>query len=255
MLQIRWLGYGLLTLLLLLALALLLLFIWPRPSFDMAPARDFGWRLPTLDQANYDYRVRDDGRLEIRLQHPVLEGVSPAMLSWWYQQLPIGRADWNGEKYSYYHLFHPSEHGVIRLLEPAADGSEGIGVGALVYRQERFGPFFSKGSGRILSFNQQGMLVAPSMGPLTFGRIEHRFVAENGGTSYSVHALLGSEVPIIGPIINRYIASKRFPPPVLQQWLRHQVEEVGTLPYFLPELYRRAHPVLEQKGVLDSESA
>ncbi|WP_426416158.1 hypothetical protein [Aestuariirhabdus sp. LZHN29] len=247
---LRVLGVGVITFVLLLVLVVALLFSWPRPSFEMAPARNFGWTLPTLDQANYHFQVRADGQLEIELSHPLLEGVSPQMLHWWYQQLPVGWAQWQQRRYSYYHLFHPSEHGVIHVLEPALDGAAGMGEGALVYRQERFGPYYSKGRGRILRFDQRGMLVAPEMGSLQFGRIEHHFEAVEGGTRYRVRSLLGSQLPLVGPLINAYIVHKRFPPEVLEQWLRHQVEEVGTLPHFLPDLYRTAQQL--EAGVATS---
>ena len=63
--------------------------------------------------------------------------------------------------HTFYHLFHPSEHGRIRVAEPATDGTPGMGVGALVEREEWFGPFDSKGDGRITQFSSKGMTVVP----------------------------------------------------------------------------------------------
>ncbi len=70
------------------------------------------------------------------------------MLAWWYRQLPVSSVEVGGVRYPFYHVFHPTEHGRIRVLEPATDGKAGMGVGALVEREEWFGPFDSKGAGR-----------------------------------------------------------------------------------------------------------
>jgi len=41
-----------------------------------------------------------------------------------------------------------------------------------------------------------------------------------------------SNLPVLGPLINRYIRYKMFPPVMVEQWLRHQVEEVSSLSFF-----------------------
>ena len=52
-------------------------------------------------------------------------------------------------RYLFYQVFHPTEHGHIGLAEPAINGTTGMGVGSLVEREEWFGPFDSKGAGRL----------------------------------------------------------------------------------------------------------
>ena len=51
-----------------------------------------------------------------------------------------------------------------------------------------------------------------------------------------MHSIIGSDAPIVGPIINFYIRNKMFTEAMLQQWLRHQVQEVSSLPFFLPQI-------------------
>ena len=164
------------------------------------------------------------------------------MVMWFYQQLPIATVELNGETYPLYHLFHPTEHGNIALKQPATNGQPGMGVGALVERQEWFGDFNSKGAGRIIAFTDYGMTVKPEVAGLYFGEINHQLTQTPQGTVYHVTSIIGSDLPIIGPAINLLVRYKMFPPPMLKQWLRHQVEEVSSLAFFLPELYR-ASPV------------
>jgi len=218
------------------AVAVATLFVLPRPDFDMKEPRNFPWPLTPLREEIYSTIVRQDGKLEILLQHDLLPDVTPAMLAWWYQQLPLGTYLMGNETYTYYHLFHPSEHGVIEVLE-AGEGP-GISKGALVTRRERFGSYYSKGKARVISISSNGMVVSPEVAGIQFGRIQHSFTTEPNGTAYTVHAILGSDLPLLGPVVNLYIRKRLFPEPVLKEWMRHQTEEVGSLPYFLPALYQ-----------------
>ncbi len=220
------------------AIGIAALFAWPRPSFEMAEPRDFSWPLAPLLEGMYSTTIRPDGKLEIALQHAPLPGVTPEMLAWWYQQLPLGHHTIDAETYTYYHLFHASEHGVIKVIE-AGEGP-GISKGALIARRERFGSFYSKGQARVISIGSEGMIVSPEIASLHFGHIEHSFSSGPNGAIYSVHAVLGSDLPLLGPVINLYLRNRLFPEPVLSEWMRHQTEEVGSLPYYLPGLYRQA---------------
>ncbi len=219
-------------------LGVIVLFSLPRPQFEIEAARPHFWGYPNLSEAKYKTEIMDDGKVLIEIEHPVLKGVTPEMLSWWYRNLSTGKAVVQGKEYDYYHLFHLTEHGQTSVVEPATDGSNGMGVGAVMYRQERFGTHLSKGKGRVESYGVDGFVVIPVMGPLEFGRIEHTFLAQDGGTLYRVKSILGSNAPVIGPLLTYYIRTKQFPPEVVQEWIRHQVEEVGSLVSFLPELYK-----------------
>jgi len=141
------------------------------------------------------------------------------------------------KSYPLYHIFHSFEHGNIEVLESADNGSLGMGVGALVARQEWFGSFNSVGAGRVIKFNNKGMTIKPEKFGLHFGKIVHQFKSISNGTQYNVSSIIGSDLPLIGPLINLYIRHKMFPPAMLKQWLRHQVQEVSSLQFFLAKLY------------------
>lgn len=225
---------------------LAVLFLLPRPQFEIETVRPALWEYPSAKQASYTYSVRDDGRLHIHIEHPLLSGVTPKMIAWWYKNLALGEATINGISYPYYQIFHLTEHGQIHIREPASDGSEGMGIGALVYRQEIFGPFKSKGQARVEQFNHNGYVVIPVLGPLELGRVEHQFTQVEGGTLYTVDTVLGSQTPVLGWFLNIYIRHKRFSEPVLEQWIRHQIEEVGSLPHYLPDLYANREVIVSK---------
>ncbi len=230
-------------------------FLWfkPLPSFPHDAQRDLPWQLPDYKAANTHMEILEDGRIKIEIEHLPLVNIKPEMVAYFYQVLPISTVQLNGNLYPLYHLFHPSEHGKIEVKQPAADGTPGMAVGALVGRQEWFGKFNSKGAGRVMAINEHGMTVKPEMLGLHFGQIEHIFEKTDYGTRYRVSSIIGSDLPVIGGAINYYIRHKMFNPEMLKQWLRHQVEEVSSLQFFLAQLYGQKDQVQDNHYMLTIE--
>lgn len=199
--------------------------------------RDLPWELPDYRLAHTSWEVGEDGRIYTRVEHFFLEGISPQMVSWFYQQLPISTVDLDGLTYPLYHMFHPTEHGRLRILEPAPDGTPGMAMGAMIQREEWFGPYDSTGAARIVEFSADGMLAIPEVAGLAIGEVRHSLRAENGGTVYRVDAIIGSALPMLGSVINFYLRTMVFHPQMIEQWRRHQVEEVSSLQFFLAEIY------------------
>ena len=215
------------------------LVVWLKPSKGLlhdAP-RSLPWAVPDYRPAKAMHSVLPDGRIRIQITHLPLNGIRPEMVAWWYQKLPISTVDVGGVRYPFYHVFHPTEHGRIRVAEPASDGTPGMGVGALVEREEWFGPFDSKGAGRVTQLSAHGMTVVPEVAGLNFGEIQHIFEPTPTGTQYTVISTIGVEWPLIGGAVNALIRYKMYPEAMLTQWERHQIEEVGMLQHFLKSLY------------------
>lgn len=224
----------------LLLLVGLVAFMWlkPMPEFDHDKARNLPWQLPDYRAAKSQVEILDDGRIHIQIEHLPLVNITPKMVSYFYQVLPITQVSLNGEVMPLYHIFHPTEHGQIEIKEPGTNRVEGMSEGALVYRQEWFGPFNSKGTGRIVKKTDTVMVAQPEMMGLKFGRITHSFEKTHYGTRYTLDSIVGSDLPIIGPLINYYIRHKMFTPEMVEQWLRHQIQEVSSLQFFARELYQ-----------------
>lgn len=234
---VNWVKWILVSLLLLPAvLAFLLWLMTPGPLVRDKP-RDLPWQLPDYRQAHSDWQVGEDGRIYTQVEHFFLRDISPEMVSWFYQQLPISTVDLDGVTYPLYHIFHPTEHGRLWVVEPAPDGSAGMARGSIIKREEWFGPYDSTGAARIVEFSNDGMLAIPGVAGLTIGEVRHSLRAENGGTVYRVDSIIGSELPLVGGLINLYLRNFVFHPKMIDQWRRHQVEEVSSLQFFLPEIY------------------
>lgn len=199
--------------------------------------RDLPWTLPDYRNADTHWYQGDDGKLYASVEHYFLEGITPGMIAWFYQQLPIATVTLRGETLPLYHIFHPTEHGRLWVLEPAPGGQSGMAEGAVIQREEWFGPYDSRGAARLVAFSDTGMLAIPEFAGIEIGSVRHSYAAEAGGTRYRVDTVIGTDLPILGPVINWYLRTQVFHPEMLPEWQRHQVEEVSSLQFFLRELY------------------
>ncbi|MFT6052517.1 MAG: hypothetical protein ACJAZ0_002212 [Halioglobus sp.] len=211
--------------------------------------RNLPWDLPDYRLANTHWEVGEDGRIYTQIEHFFLSDVSPEMVAWFYQQLPIATVQFDGVTYPLYHIFHPTEHGIMSVIEAAPDGTQGMASGAVIQRDEWFGPFDSRGAAKIVALSPAGMFAIPVVGPFKIGEVRHSFNALNGGTRYTVNVVIGSQSPLLGPLLNLYLRNRVFHPEMLEQWQRHQIEEVASLQFFLPQIYAQrdsgTHFVLE----------
>jgi hypothetical protein len=177
------------------------------------PPRLVPWDLPDHRLATKQVEYTADGTLKIQVDHVLLPGVTPAMVAWFYRILPISTIEYQGVTYPLYHFFHPTEHGTIWIADAANDGQPGMGQGAVVARDEWFGPYDSRGA------------------------------AAEGGTQYRLEALIGNDLPLIGTLLNLYLRTQVYHPAMVKEWLRHPVEEVGSLPFLLPQIYAQRNPL------------
>lgn len=232
----RW--YALLAALLALVLGAIVLLTVPGPKLERDPPRDLPWTLPDYRMAATSWTVDDQGRIHTHVEHLFLPDITPAMIAWFYQYLPISTVALNGVTMPMYHIFHPTEHGTLRMLQAAPDGAPGMAPGAVIQRDEWFGPYDSRGAARIVEFSDRGMLAIPEvLGLVDIGSVHHIYSAADGGSNYRVETVIGSDLPLAGPLINRYLRSRVFHPAMLEQWQRHQVQEVSSLRFYLPQLY------------------
>jgi hypothetical protein len=236
------------------AAVLLATLLAPQPLYR-DPPRDLPWVLPDYREADTGWYVDERGRIHAYVEHFRLKGISPSMVAWFYQQLPIATVEYQGRRMPLYHIFHPSEHGRLRVLEPARDGQRGMGPGAVIEREEWFGPYDSRGAARLETFSDAGMVAVAEVSGLAIGRVHHQLRAESDGTAYRVEAVIGSDLPVVGVAINYYLRTRVFHPAMMAQWQRHQVEEVASLQFFLEELYaqrgRGNHFLLSTERALD----
>jgi hypothetical protein len=205
------------------------------PRHD-APRR-LPWPLREPGKGATAHEILPDGRIRLSIRHRPLPGVTPQMLEWWYRVLPIGEVDFDGARRPLYHLFHPSEHGRIWIEAPAADGRPGVGAGGIVARYEWFGPYDSEGAAQVVELSSRRFVVRPRVAGLAFGEMRHEWAESREGATYTVDSIIGVDWPLVGPAVNALLRRHVYGEAMIREWQRHQVEEVGLLPHFLPALF------------------
>lgn len=202
----------------------------------------------SVQTASTYFGRRVDGRMEARISHAPLRGITAEMLVWWFENLPdepeAREQDLSTRKTArvgdrdipLYWLWHPEDHFMVQILRPAPTGKPGLSEGARVCLKERILEVVELYA-LVDGMNRDGIHLTMMRGPLRLGDLRHTFVDTDEGLAYRSRLIIGSTLPIIGRLLNFFVRRFVFTPPMLDRWLRHNVEEVGNFEHFLPSLY------------------
>jgi hypothetical protein len=207
-----------------------------RRAQHLPPPRQIDWQMKPLESAKVSEK-KVDGELECRIQHDVLKGVTPDMLVWWFENLH-GDMQWKGKTIPMYHLWHPIDHIKVEVLKPAPT-KNGMGAGATIRINEMFGDQLVHHVAEVVKLDKDGIELKFKLGPFTAGHLTHTFKAVPGGTQYNSCLRVGFEIPGLRSILNPIATRMAFPDESGLAWLKHNVEEVGNLQFFLPKLYKQ----------------
>jgi hypothetical protein len=89
----------------------------------------------------------------------------------------------------------------------------------------------------VAQMDESGLTLLLRQGPLQLGELCHKFSETPEGTIYRSRLLAGPSVPLIGKLLAAVVKRFALTPDLGRAWLKHNVEEVGNLEFFLPELY------------------
>lgn len=209
---------------------------------------EYNFEMRNIESARVYTGARVDGRLEARIAHAPLRGITSEMLVWWFENFADDanaiEADLTTRKTArigsqdvpLYWLWHPVDHYMVRISKPAPGDAKGLSEGARVILKETILDTVEM-NGLIDGMNRDGVHLTLKRGPFRLGDLRHTFVDTENGLEYRSRLIAGSTIPVFGSIINFIVRRLVFTPVMLQRWLRHNVEEVGNFEYFLPLLY------------------
>jgi hypothetical protein len=209
---------------------------------------EYSYELRKVDSARVHVGRRVDGRLEARIAHAPLRGVTSEMLVWWFENFADGpdaieddlstrkTARVGDKDVPLYWLWHPIDHFMVQIKRPAPNGAPGLSEGARVVLKETILKTIEM-NGLIDGMNRDGVHLTLKRGPLRLGDLRHTFVDTEQGLEYRSRLIAGSTLPLIGPLVNQIVNRIIFSPAMLNRWLQHNVEEVGAFENFLPALF------------------
>jgi hypothetical protein len=204
-------------------------------AVKVPPPLPITWEMKDVSTARTSFEELPDGRIELRIDHELIRGVTPAMLVWWFRHYPVGHLDFQGELVSLYRLWHPRDHIRVDVLRRARDRSPGVSGGAKIAISERIGAKPSRVVARVAQMDEAGLHLVIRRLWMQVADLRHTFKQTPDGTIYRSRLVLGSTVPVIGKLING--VARRRARETGQAWLKHNVEEVGNFQFFLPRLY------------------
>ncbi len=203
-----------------------------RPAIPAPLPLSYVARARPIASAEVTVRPWGVGGIEQRIAHAPLPGVTREMLFWWMHHM-ADAVEWEGHRVKAYRLWHPLDH-----IDWSCDGP--VQAGSRFRIQEAFQ--------REARFLIDSTFDVPRLGPDGF-RLETRFfgaalasIDEDwedvpGGVRWVNTMHLTGTTPLVAPLVRIGRAIKRT---TLTAWIRHNVEEVGFLPEFLPALFRRS---------------
>lgn len=209
---------------------------------------EYRFQMRTVDSARVHTGERVDGRLEARIAHAPLRGITSEMLVWWFENFADGadaiEDDLSTRKTArvgdtdvpLYWLWHPIDHFMVRMTKQAPNGAPGLSEGAKVTLKETILETIEM-NGLIDGMSRDGVHLTLMRGPLRVGDLRHTFVDTENGLEYRSRLIAGSTIPGVGKVLNSVVKRSVFTPAMLKRWLQHNVEEVGNFEHFLPQLY------------------
>lgn len=202
----------------------------------LPPPLEIPWTMKPLESAETKLELLRDGRLRCSIVHDVIRDVTPEMIVWWLKHMD-GDIEIGGRLVPRYRAWHPRDHIAVRYARLADDGSN-MGPGSRVHIRERLGRRWPVDViDDVLRLDVGGFVHVHRQLGLEVVRMEYSFERVPGGTRYVNCLIVGMRTPIVRHLFNGAVRPRLFPDEMGRAWLLHNVEEVGNLQFFLPELY------------------
>lgn len=203
----------------------------------LPPPRSLPWPMKPLSSAQTSLSYDGWGRMVMTIEHDIIKDVTPDMLAWWFGNIG-GEMEVDGQRFNRYLVWHPADHIKWELLRPGWDGKASAGAQFRIV--EAFGrnpAYYIDVIDHVIRLDATGFTAKSELLGFEGSRLNHDFQAVSDGTRYSSTLTIGVAVPGISKLVNAVVHRLMFTEAMGRAWLKHNIEEVGLLEYFLPGLY------------------
>jgi hypothetical protein len=207
--------------------------------WSLLPPRPVPWVMKPLSSAKTEESVLPDGRVSLHIEHDPLSDVTPSMLVWWWRNIGA-EMELGGRRYPRYLIWHPIDHIHFEVLKRLPDGS--VGPGAVFHIVEALGADMKNlidARLHLRKLDGEGASIEVHALGQTVVQIRGQFLPRETGTQVISTMTIGSSGWLGDLGLNPWLIGRFFPPERRKAWLKHSVEEIGNLQFFLPGLYRR----------------
>lgn len=207
-------------------------------TWTLPEIKDFGWKMKSLESARTEFRITHGNVFDLTIEHSIVQGVTPAMLLWWFQNIG-GTMKFQGAEYPRYQVWHPQDHIHWALARPSPSG--GAGEGAQFRIVEAFGRNLKHVIDSVETVEKldlSGIRLTRTIGGTTIFSLEHWFTPMPTGTRYDSRMIVGSPEFPLGRFFTAVVRPFLFTEEMGHAWLKHNIEEVGNFEFFLPDLFK-----------------
>jgi hypothetical protein len=200
------------------------------------------WTMKGVSSAVTAHEELPGGQVEIRVDHELIRDVTPEMLVWWFRNFPSARLEHQGKLVQMYRIWHPRDHIRTRVVRRPLNRAPGYSKGARVLFSEAIAGRPIRMRAKVKQMDEGGVhLVVRRLLLFKVADIRHAFSAAERGTLCRTRHVIGSTLPLVGPLLTRVIRGRVFTDEMCRAWIRHHVEEIGNLQFILPKVYAQRH--------------
>ena len=203
------------------------------------PARPQLYPLRSRDTAHVYVTDHPRGRARVMIDHRPLS-VSPEMLLWWFRHIGDSMT-YAGETTQNYLVWHPLDHITWELARPAASGGADEGAQfRIVEAFQRRDQFYVDIVDNVEKLDLTGIRLVHRVAGIPVTQLEHTWSRCGDRTHYVSVLDVGARGRVTG-VLNR-VVRRQLDDAMLDAWVTHNIEEVGLLEHFLPDLYAAHNP-------------
>jgi hypothetical protein len=206
------------------------------------------WKIPEPLHVSYATSARAVSSAEISfgeisggvfqqtIVHATLQGVTRDMLFWWMHHIG-DQVEWEGQRVLAYRLWHPRDH-----IHYQCDGP--IQAGCRFRIVEAFGAdrrFLIDNVFDVPKLDHSGFRIEARFAGAAIISVDEDWEDVPGGVRWTNTMRLSARNALLKPLVK---IGRRVKQETFTAWLKHNVEEVGYIPEFLPQLHQAlaAHP-------------
>ncbi len=202
----------------------------------LPPPLSVPWQLKLVSSAKSGFKTLPDGRRCFWVDE-FLKGVTPKMLVWWFSHID-GEMEIEGRLISRYRVFHPFDHVWARYVRRLPDGSIGPGAQIRICEFIARNPHYkTEVTATIEKLDEDGFINNVSVGGISLVRMEHDFYETAGGTHFEHRLITPGNLRLW--MLSKPLSALMFSNAKGRAWLKHAIEEMGSLENFLPQLYQQ----------------
>lgn len=195
-----------------------------------------------------DFVVKPNGIMIAEVQHDDLEGVTPAMIKWFFEHLGCcttwNGVDFSGPEVSIYYLWHHRDHVAVTPLTDGPDGTKNLGF--LQGAQSRIHELTNEVNDVVyyemetVCLNEHEFTFNVMKDGKATGHVKHVYEQNEDGTGCTFYAETQVGMEGSGPEaagFNKVIVPKLYSKEQGMQWIHHNIQETGRVQDIAPILY------------------